>query len=216
MCDDEEGLPSRTEGPYKKGSSPGGSLNPDLTPSVPLESLNSSKNVFLHPLSFPEPQRKDISHFLYPSKDIPIACLFPTCAEVFRKAAIADDSDNGCAKDMGDLRVDSTEPERVNQCVVEGSGEDLEALTIAKDERAIDTETILLSSNSNPCSDGGIKIQTVTGGGMIKGDSGVLRFAPKDEWLRHLLLSHKMVIDRVDEISSLKRYSGLIVYTLSY
>ena len=106
MCDDEEGLPSRTEGPYKKGSSPGGSLNPDLqalTPSVPLESLNSSKNVFLHPLSFPGPQRKDISHFLYPSKDIPIACLFPTCSEVFGKTAIADDSDKGCAKDLGGL-----------------------------------------------------------------------------------------------------------------
>ena len=39
-----------------------------------------------------------------------------------------------------------------------------------------------------------------------KEESKVLQLQPKDEWLRHLLLEHKIVIHRVSEICSLKWY----------
>ena len=39
-----------------------------------------------------------------------------------------------------------------------------------------------------------------------KEESKVLQLQPKDEWLRHLLLEHKIVIHRASEICSLKRY----------
>jgi hypothetical protein len=39
-----------------------------------------------------------------------------------------------------------------------------------------------------------------------KEESAVTQLQPKDEWLRHLLLEHKIVIHRVSEICSLKWY----------
>lgn len=40
-----------------------------------------------------------------------------------------------------------------------------------------------------------------------EGLNGKLNLQPKDEWLRHLLLGHKIVIHQVSEICSLKRYN---------
>ena len=39
-----------------------------------------------------------------------------------------------------------------------------------------------------------------------KEESKVVLLQPKDEWLRHLFLEHKIVVHQVSEISSLKWY----------
>lgn len=41
-------------------------------------------------------------------------------------------------------------------------------------------------------------------------NSRVLNLPPKDEWLRHMLLEHKIVIHRVSEIFSLKWYNNYV------
>lgn len=120
-----------------------------------------TKNAFLSPLSFPEPQTRDMSHFLDSAKDVPMLCLIPTCSEIF----------GGVACTMSNEEI----PEEIPK---EFSGKDI------------------------------VKLEsTATGenGDEVKVQSPELHFGPKDEWLRHLLLSHKMVIDKVNEIGSLKR-----------
>lgn len=49
-----------------------------------------------------------------------------------------------------------------------------------------------------------------------RGEGFEVKFSPRDQWLRHLFLSHKMVIDKIHEISSLKRYgtTAFHVYAL--
>lgn len=108
-----------------------------------------TKNAFLSPLSFPEPQTRDMSHFLDSAKDVPILCLIPTCLEIFGGVAC----------------------------------------TMNNEEDIIKLESTATGEN----------------GDEVKVQSPKLHFGPKDEWLRHLLLSHKMVIDKVNEIGSLKR-----------
>ena len=42
--------------------------------------------------------------------------------------------------------------------------------------------------------------------GGVEGVAGKeLKFGVREEWLRHLFLAHKMVIDKAQEISSLSR-----------
>ena len=110
----------------------------------------SSNNVFLRPLSFPEPQATDLSHFVDPDKDVPIFCMIPTCPEVF-----------------------------------EGTSKPRDGLDTGADDNADHSEASVDS--------------------QVKSDDSNLHFGPKDSWLRHLLLSHKIVIDKVSEISSIRR-----------
>ncbi len=117
----------------------------------------SAKNVFLRPLSFPEPETKDLSHFVDSDKDVPIVCMIPTCPEIF-----------GCV----------SKPAVCEERVREGEA----------------SESCGGVGDSEQTSDRGSEVETSR-----------MQFGPKDSWLRHLLLSHKIVIDKVSEISSLKR-----------
>ena len=45
-----------------------------------------------------------------------------------------------------------------------------------------------------------------------KEESKALSLQPKDEWLRHMLLDHKIVVHQVSEICSLKWYENKYVY----
>lgn len=118
----------------------------------------SSKNIFLRPLSFPEPETKDLSHFVDSDKDVPIMCLIPTCPDVFGGVSNL----TACEEKVKDVEA--------NDSVIDS-------------ERDSDRDS--------------------------KAEVPKLQFGPKDNWLRHLLLSHKIVIDKVSEISSLRRYGFL-------
>lgn len=143
-----------------------------------LEPCPGADNVFLKPLSFPEPETKDMSHFLYPAKDVPIVCLMPTCHEIF-----------GGVSNKNQRQGQGQCEEKPKECEVVNS-KDVECES-AKSERVNPRTPDSAGAGS---SDEGVKVKT-----------GKLQFGPKDEWLRHLFLSHKMVIDKVSEISSLKR-----------
>lgn len=190
------------------------------------ESSSYTKNIFLQPLSFPEPQTKDMSHFLYPSKDVPIMCLFPTCSEVFGE----DSSPTSCGEDLQSIKqVDCTpDPGRVNRlhvaddggervklltttmegvkleeslCGIELSGEVVKARTSDNSEGVCTTSRENQEGHESEARTSPVKSEGVN----EESQTAVSRFGPKDEWLRHLFLSHKMVVDKVNEISSLKR-----------
>ena len=60
--------------------------------------------------------------------------------------------------------------------------------------------------STDPCEEvGSSGTETDRGAKGAEADVSKLQFSPKDNWLRHLLLSHKIVIDKVAEISSLRR-----------
>ena len=128
------------------------SLPGDTAAAVGAE--RSSRNPFLRPLSFPEPETKDLSHFVDSDKDVPIMCMVPTCSEVFGGV-----SQPGVRSDQLRATVDGRD---------------------------------------------GISERT-SGEGSDAEEASKMLFGPKDSWLRHLLLSHKIVIDKVSEISSLRR-----------
>ena len=136
------------------------------------------KGIFLKPLLFPEAPIKDLSHFIDPLKDIPIYCLIPTCSETFGVKC--------------ETKISDEERVKLLESVSAGCGNDG-----VKFEKA--SAEMVKSGNGRQA-------------GVIVGigEEGItktpkLSFSPKDEWLRHIFMSHKIVIDKVNEISSLKR-----------
>ena len=78
-----------------------------LTPASETEASSAPPiNVFLKPLSFPEPETKDLSHFLDPTRDVPIVCLIPNCSEVFGTSpGSVREKHRACETSGGDLRA---------------------------------------------------------------------------------------------------------------
>ena len=136
-------------------------------------------SAILKPLSFPETPKEDISLFTDPSKDQPICCLI--CDQKFSSRA-------------GDSLIRSKKEQ--TQKFIELSG---------VMERSSDMGAALKAEKTGVAeSTGGRGEERARG----KEESKVVQLHPKDEWLRHLLLEHKIVVHQVSEICSLKWYTS--------
>jgi len=132
----------------------------------------------LHPLTFPEAEEADNSHFICRERDVPIVCLFSSCEEVFGRQNPA-------------LKDNASEETKKN------STSELE-LT----DKEFKTKCSLVNS---PVQDEADKVSQ-------KAELLTSQFSIKDQWMRHLFLKHKLVVDNVEDICSLRRYTHSKAY----
>ena len=168
---------------------------PESEPVWPNPSRNTS---ILQPLSFPGAPRKDLSLFTDPSKDQPIYCL--VCDNTFSSS-------------------DSELVDRSEQCLVQSetkspsgtSSEETSTKTLGDEDGFIKNVGAGNEASSRVDIAVGVDLKNET---LAESDESVrgkkkgaaLKLEPKDEWLRHLLLEHKIVVHRMSDICSLKRY----------
>ena len=138
------------------------------------------KDSQLKPLSFPEKSEEVSSCFVSEESDLPLQCL--RCSAVFNSDKTLMEQTSETSSFKGGTE---TAPYSRN---------------LRSDPPNNDPETCnsVLSKDGNSC--------------LTEGDTAAkltpkpprTKMTPKDEWLRHLLLEHKIVIHKVQEISSLK------------
>ena len=168
---------------------------PESEPVWPNPSRNTS---ILQPLSFPEAPRKDLSLFTDPSKDQPIYCL--VCDNTFSSS-------------------DSELVDRSEQCLVQSetkspsgtSSAEPSTKTLGDEDGFIQNVDAGNEAKSRIDIGVGVDLKQETLAGSDESVRGkkkgaALKLEPKDEWLRHLLLEHKIVVHRMSDICSLKRY----------
>ena len=137
----------------------------------------------LQPLTFPEVREADSSHFIYPERDVPIVCLFRSCEEVFGRQSSSPNS----------LRP--SDPYEENEKIYPASSELLKLTS-----KEFKTNCSLVSRPVEDLEEGGNPEE------QKEPELLTRQFSVKDEWLRHLFLKHKTVVDNVDGICSLRRY----------
>ena len=143
----------------------------------------ASKCRFLRPLSFPEAAEKDLSHFISKDKDVPVLCLFSFCDKKF-----------GVTTQTSILESSEREERSKHAC----------CHPVQVDSPEIESKCSLM--------DGSEISDSIDAEGHLSATKSVLdvekekKFSVKDQWLRHLFLEHKLVVDKVDSICSLKRY----------
>ena len=215
------------------------------------------RDTFLHPLSFPSAPEKDLSHFLDPERDVPIACLMPSCSEMFGvpevavlEKEMADASTDGVHKtkqtvnseierpDSGDTKgVNTVKYQESNAadrdkvgsrtlCTKEsrpgtlqehsvsikgGAAVTLQGPSVSIKGTGVQEPSAIIKGGgagtlNQTSAEGGGHLQETSATGTNKAGTSKLQFSAKDKWLRHLFLVHKMVIDKANEISSLKRF----------
>ena len=165
--------------------------------SMPVSQLPESEPVWpsasrgppnLRPLSFPEMPRKDLSLFTDTAKDRPIYCF--VCDQIFGST--------------GDHELDtsgqSVVPPHVHAPETNSSLASFSKLSTKEsqqhDVRKSDTETKVDSKEEAYSGQREERVRE-------KKDVHPSLQA-KDEWLRHMLLEHKIVVHRVSDICSLK------------
>ena len=165
----------------------------------------NTRGTFLHPLSFPESPQTDLSHFIDQTRDVPIVCLIPSCNEIFDDTAPmemdrvvhVDDSFNNER-----VEVDKITNERV--MVDKGTNESAKVTNM-------DGKTLSLESDISETSNGigteedGVRVHNTPKGELVGVKISKLQFTAKDRWLRHLFLTHKLVLDKVNSICSTRR-----------
>ena len=167
-----------TASSYQPAADPCGPRIPEERHIWPTVSRTPPSRTILQPLSFPETPKEDLSLFTDPSKDQPIYCLI--CDQTF-----------SCSN-----------------CDSLRKSEHLSGLA----QNLVLSEPKVGHSNVGGASKANNKDVSESGEGEKRvreiEESKVLQLQPncKDEWLRHLLLEHKIVIHRVSEICSLKWY----------
>lgn len=160
------------------------------------EDRTVTRGTFLHPLSFPEAQETDLSHFIDQDRDIPIVCLIPSCNEVFGvgpSAKVTVEVDYVSVKEPKEMRNRRVKVESKD---VSGSKE------VAPGNDTSEDLSFKGSSAENMTDfvDASCRQKEV-----VDVETTTQEFSVKDRWLRHLFLVHKLVIDEVENICSLRR-----------
>ena len=146
----------------------------------------ASKCRFLRPLSFPEAAETDLSHFISKDKDVPVLCLFSFCDKRFGVTT----QRRICA----DLETSEREEMSKHACC---HPVQVDSLELESKCSLMDGSTI---SDSNDAAEGHLSTTK-----SVLDLEKEKKFSVKDQWLRHLFLEHKLVVDKVDSICSLKR-----------
>lgn len=161
----------------------------------------NAKDTFLHPLSFPEAQQTDLSHFIDQARDVPIVCLFPSCNEVFGDMEM-DESFEVDKYTGGRVKLDRSTDEMVEVDKSTNGGVKVEN----------ECGENIASENDIPKASEGISKyeDCMRASGTQKREAVAMeiskpRFSIKDQWLRHLFLAHKLVLDKANNICSLRR-----------
>lgn len=149
----------------------------------------NARGTFLHPLSFPEAQETDLSHFVDQDRDVPILCLIPSCNKIF--GGVTPVVEKGIAGEKKSK---------------EGCNRTVEV----KSENSFGSIAHENDSSEGPNSKGiGAEVKVDIGCASFcpkeDGEIPKLEFSHKDQWLRHLFLTHKLVLDNVTDICSLRR-----------
>lgn len=181
-----------------------------------------SLGMFLKPLSFPEPPHNVLSCFLGPEMDLPISCLL--CSETFgslpsqRSSTVKKEQLLGKVGALykGDFNLPSSSKEGSlhdppNICGAESSPHDVDGYP--PEESSCDpintttrysSSTCLESSQSKLLLEGKPANQDFKPSNQDSKPPCLIKLAPKDVWLQHLLKEHNIVINNVTNICSLK------------
>ena len=176
---------------------------------VPSHSMNS-KGTFLQPLVFPEAANTDLSHFIDPTMDAPIVCLIPSCDEVFTDAPPSVGVETECG-DEKVVKIDHNPKEDgvEDTCVAAVATETDTMKGVAWEE--VDTGNMADTDDMSGCMGVTAREEEESVGvetskmETSKLKSSRMAFSIKDQFLRHLFLVHKIVIDKVDNVCSLRR-----------
>ena len=217
----DEQLPKRVESNYSQLEKQVGNSKSDvdLCP-LTLSSLRYGMDVterrkgdiLLKPLSFPESSSDILSCFLGPELDVPMSCLL--CSQTFGSSVqqppiTVEQSQlyiglNTCGDGSSSnpqSEILSSPPEQTDRNASGKLSNYDEIHSTPQNQNRCDALNTSTSRDSNLGSlstDQSHKCQ----GQMPK--SPRLKLAPKDEWLRHLVMEHKVVIHNVKDICSLK------------
>ena len=144
-------------------------------------------NAHLKPLSFPEKSGETLSCFISEESDLPIQCLL--CIAVFNSETASNSNSSEITTDTNSSQGGTeTASQSGNVCSGPPKNDPHEnCSSISKD----------LPIDSGHQTEGVVAAKSTPKPPRAK-------LTPKDEWLRHLLLEHKIVIHNVQEISSLK------------
>ena len=162
-------------------------------PIWPVTSRNPS---ILQPLSFPEAPKRDLSLFTDPTKDFPIYCLI--CDSTFSPRGSEDES------------REATGLEREPSRSISETTSSHTKLRNHSEQRI----SPIGSATTTKFGESGHGYERKVGADsereiFLEREESVrekFHLSPKDEWLRHLLVEHHIVVHQVSDVCSLKGY----------
>lgn len=192
------------------------SLSPSPSLRYGMEVTERRKgDTLLKPLSFPENPSNILSCFLGPELDVPISCLL--CSETFgssiQQPPITVEQPpqlyaglNACgggSSSNPQSKLLSNPPEQIESSISDPKSCD-EFHSTPQNQIRCDAHSMCTSKDSNDTPLGSLSTdQTNKREGQMS-KSPRLKLTPKDKWLRHLVMEHKVVVHNVKDICSMK------------